>query len=72
MAMIRALWAHRRTILDNIKREFRTKYRNALLGATWNAINRKYLARILTIVKIKKPHFEGIAWIDPSVAVELQ
>ena len=27
---------------------------------------------IFTVMKTNKPHFEGIAWIDPSVAVELQ
>ena len=33
------VWQYRGFILSNVKREFRIKYQNSILGAAWNVIN---------------------------------
>jgi lipopolysaccharide transport system permease protein len=36
---LKSLWAYRGFVLGSVKREFQTKYRNSLLGASWTVIN---------------------------------
>jgi lipopolysaccharide transport system permease protein len=64
MGAIRALWAYRGFILGNVKREFQTKYRNSLLGATWNIINPLSMIVVYTVIfsqlmKSRLPGVEG-------------
>jgi lipopolysaccharide transport system permease protein len=48
--MIRALWDYRGFIFGSVKREFQSKYRNSLLGASWTVINPLAMILIYTVI----------------------
>lgn len=48
--MLLALWAYRGFILGSVKREFQSKYRNSLLGATWTVINPLAMIFVYTVI----------------------
>lgn len=50
LAMVKALWSYRGFILSNVKREFRIKYQNTLLGAAWNIINPLAMILVYTVI----------------------
>ena len=37
--MLRGLWAYRGFVLGSVKREFQSKYSNAVLGAMWSRLS---------------------------------
>jgi lipopolysaccharide transport system permease protein len=49
-SMLRALWAYRGFILGSVKREFQSKYRNSLLGATWTILNPLAMIIVYTVI----------------------
>ncbi len=49
-SMTKSLWAYRGFIHGNIKREFQSKYRNSLLGATWTILNPLAMIIIYTVI----------------------
>jgi lipopolysaccharide transport system permease protein len=48
--LIRNLWAYRGFILGSVKREFKLKYRNSMLGAAWTVINPLAMIFVYTII----------------------
>ncbi|WP_114971917.1 ABC transporter permease [Rhodoferax ferrireducens] len=50
MNLLRAIWAFRGFILSSVKREFQSKYRNSLLGATWMIINPLAMIAVYTVI----------------------
>lgn len=48
--MAKTLWIYRGFILGNIKREFQSKYRNSLLGATWSILNPLSMIIVYTVI----------------------
>jgi lipopolysaccharide transport system permease protein len=50
MKLLKALWAYRGFILGSVKREFQSKYRNSLLGATWMVINPLAMIAVYTVI----------------------
>lgn len=49
-AMLRGIWAYRGFILGSVKREFQSKYRNAMLGAAWTVLNPLAMILVYTII----------------------
>jgi len=60
--IFRALWAYRGFILGSVKREFQSKYRNSLLGATWNIINPLAMILVYTVIfsKVMRARLPGV------------
>jgi len=50
MRLVRAIWAYRDFILGSVKREFQSKYRNSLLGASWSVINPLAMIVVYTVI----------------------
>jgi lipopolysaccharide transport system permease protein len=50
MNYLRSLWAYRGFILGSVKREFQSKYRNSLLGASWTIINPLAMIVVYTVI----------------------
>lgn len=48
--MLKALWSYRGFILGSVKREFQSKYRNSLLGATWTVLNPLAMIIVYTVI----------------------
>lgn len=48
--MFKSVWAYRGFILGSVKREFQTKYRNSLLGATWTILNPLAMIVVYTVI----------------------
>jgi lipopolysaccharide transport system permease protein len=48
--MFKSLWLYRGFIIGSVKREFQSKYRNSLLGATWTIINPLAMILIYTVI----------------------
>ena len=53
LAIFRALWAYRGFILGSVRREFQSKYRNSLLGATWNVLNPLAMILVYTVIFVE-------------------
>jgi len=47
---LRALWNYRGFIGGSVKREFQSKYRNSLLGATWTVLNPLAMIIVYTVI----------------------
>jgi lipopolysaccharide transport system permease protein len=47
---LKSLWAYRGFILGSVKREFQSKYRNSLLGASWTVINPLAMIVVYTVI----------------------
>ncbi|AUH02166.1 ABC transporter permease [Prodigiosinella confusarubida] len=62
LIMLRALWNYRGFILGNVKREFQSKYRNSLLGATWTVLNPLAMIIVYTVIfsHVMKAKIAGI------------
>jgi lipopolysaccharide transport system permease protein len=60
--MFNSLWLYRGFILGSVKREFQVKYRNSLLGATWNVLNPLAMVVVYTVIfsKIMGARLSGI------------
>lgn len=50
MNYLKSLWAYRGFILGSVKREFQSKYRNSLLGASWTVINPLAMIVVYTVI----------------------
>lgn len=50
MGMFKALWAYRGFIVGSVQREFQSKYRNSLLGATWSVLNPLAMIVVYTVI----------------------
>jgi len=48
--LIAAIWKYRGFILGSIQREFQSKYRNSLLGATWTVLNPLAMILVYTVI----------------------
>ena len=48
--MLRGLWAYRGFVLGSVKREFQSKYRNAMLGAAWTVLNPLAMILVYTVI----------------------
>ena len=58
------VWQYRGFILSNVKREFRIKYQNSILGAAWNVINPLSMIFVYTVIfseimRSKLPNMDG-------------
>jgi len=63
-ALARAVWNYRGFILGSVKREFQSKYRNSLLGATWTVLNPLAMIIVYTLIfsqlmRAKLPGVDG-------------
>jgi lipopolysaccharide transport system permease protein len=63
--MFRVLWAYRGFILGSVKREYQSKYRNSLLGATWTVLNPLAMIIVYTVIfaeimRAKLPGVESV------------
>lgn len=63
--ILRALWAYRGFILGSMQREFQSRYRNSLLGATWAILNPLAMIVVYTVVfsQIMRTRLPGL---DPT------
>lgn len=61
-AAARALWSYRGFILGSVKREYQSKYRNSLLGATWTVLNPLAMIIVYTVIfsQIMRAKLPGI------------
>ena len=50
MKLVEPLWAYRGFIFGSVKREFQSKYRNSLLGASWTVINPLAMILVYTVI----------------------
>ncbi len=46
----RGLWAYRGFVLGSVKREFQSKYSNAILGATWSLLSPLAMILVYTVI----------------------
>lgn len=50
LGMARAVWNYRGFILGSVKRDFQSRYRNSMLGATWTVINPLAMIIVYTVI----------------------
>ena len=48
--MLRGLWAYRGFVLGSVKREFQSKYMNAMLGALWSLLSPLAMIVVYTVI----------------------
>ena len=48
--MLRGLWAYRGFVLGSVKREFQSKYANAMLGAAWSLLSPLAMILVYTVI----------------------
>lgn len=48
--MLRGLWAYRGFVLGSVKREFQSKYSNAILGAAWSLLSPLAMILVYTVI----------------------
>ncbi len=62
IGMLRPLWAYRGFIVGSVKREFQSKYRNSLLGASWTIINPLAMIVVYTVIfsQVMKAKLHGV------------
>lgn len=48
--MLRGLWAYRGFVLGSVKREFQSKYSNAILGAVWSLLSPLAMILVYTVI----------------------
>lgn len=48
--MLRGLWAYRGFVLGSVKREFQSKYANAILGALWSVLSPLAMILVYTVI----------------------
>ncbi|AHG62789.1 putative O-antigen export system permease protein RfbA [Advenella mimigardefordensis DPN7] len=60
--MMSAVWRYRSFILGSVKREFQSKYRNSLLGATWMVLNPLAMIIVYTVIfsQLMKARLPGV------------
>lgn len=50
LSVLRPLWSYRAFVLGNVQREFQSRYRNSLLGASWTIINPLAMIAVYTLI----------------------
>lgn len=50
IAILKSLWRYRGFVIGSVKREFQSKYRNSLLGATWTVLNPLAMIVVYTVI----------------------
>lgn len=50
IGVLKPLWIYREFILGSVKREFQSKYRNSLLGASWTVISPLAMIVVYTVI----------------------
>lgn len=55
-SMLRGLWVYRGFILGSVKREFQSKYGNAILGAAWTILNPLAMILVYTVIFAQVMH----------------
>ena len=50
MGMIKGIWTYRGFIVGSVKREFQSKYRNSMLGATWTVLHPLAMIIVYTVI----------------------
>ena len=56
IAMLRGVWQYRGYILGSVKREFQSKYGNAMLGAAWTVLNPLAMVLVYTVIFAQLMH----------------
>jgi len=54
--MLRGLWAYRGFVLGSVKREFQSKYMNAMLGALWSLLSPLAMIVVYTVIFAEVMH----------------
>lgn len=54
--MLRGLWAYRGFVLGSVKREFQSKYNNAMLGAIWSLLSPLAMILVYTVIFAEVMH----------------
>jgi lipopolysaccharide transport system permease protein len=54
--MLRGLWAYRGFVLGSVKREFQSKYSNAILGALWSLLSPLAMIVVYTVIFAEVMH----------------
>jgi lipopolysaccharide transport system permease protein len=54
--MLRGLWAYRGFVLGSVKREFQSKYTNAMLGALWSLLSPLAMILVYTVIFAEVMH----------------
>ena len=49
-AMLRGIWAYRGFVIGSVKREFQSKYGNAILGAAWSLLSPIAMILVYTVI----------------------
>ncbi|MFA5265934.1 MAG: ABC transporter permease, partial [Opitutaceae bacterium] len=59
---VSALWPYRGFVLGSVGREFKSKYRNSLLGAAWTILNPLAMVTVYTVIfsSVMKAKLPGI------------
>jgi lipopolysaccharide transport system permease protein len=55
-SMLRGLWAYRGFVMGSVKREFQSKYTNAMLGATWSLLSPLAMIIVYTVIFAEVMH----------------
>ena len=61
-ATLRSLWNYRGFIIGSVRREFESKYRKSVLGATWTIVNPLAMIIVYTIIfsQLMKARLPGV------------
>lgn len=54
--MLRGLWSYRAFVLGSVKREFQSKYANAMLGAAWSLLSPLAMIAVYTVIFAQVMH----------------
>jgi lipopolysaccharide transport system permease protein len=54
--MLRGLWAYRGFVMGSVKREFQSKYTNAMLGAVWSLLSPLAMILVYTVIFAEVMH----------------
>jgi lipopolysaccharide transport system permease protein len=62
LEMARSLWAYRGFVQGSVMREFQTRYRNSLFGATWTILNPLAMILVYTVIfsQLMKARLPGV------------
>jgi lipopolysaccharide transport system permease protein len=69
-AMLSGVWRYRGFISGSLKREFQSKYRNSLLGATWTVLNPLAMIVVYTVIFAQVMH-SRLQGVDSTFAYSI-
>lgn len=69
-AMLRGIWNYRGFVLGSVKREFQSKYGNAMLGAAWTVLSPLAMIVVYTVIFAQVMH-SRLAGSDSSFAYSI-